>query len=326
MRRREFIAGLGGAAVWPLVAGAQQGALPVIGWLSPGSHSREVEILNLFRAGLGERGYIENRNVLIEYRWAEGQYERMPALAVDLVRRHVAVLIAYTGTVAVPAALAASSTTPIVFASGVDPVQVGIVPRLNRPGSNVTGIVTLASNMGSKQLGLLHELLPKATRFAILTNPSNPGADVWVTDVQRVANSVGIEPIVLTASSEQDIDAAFTHLLQSRADGLLVGPDPFLESQAGHMIALAARHSVPTLYRHGSIARAGGLMSYGTNVDDLIRVVGVYAARILQGEKPADLPVQGPTKFEFVINLKTARALNLEIPPGMSARADEVIE
>jgi putative tryptophan/tyrosine transport system substrate-binding protein len=328
MRRREFIAGLGTAAAGlPLAAHAQRGAPPVIGWLSPFSSEADAGNLNLFRMGLSERGYFEGRNVVIEYRFAEGQYERMPALAADLVRLRAAVLICITSTVAVPAALAASSTTPIVFLSGVDPVQVGVVPSLNRPGVNVTGVVTSASNMASKHLGLLRELLPKAARFAVLTNPTNPGAvDVWAKDAQAAARSVGIGAVMLTATSAQEIDGAFASLLQARADALLVAPDPFLVRQAGQIIALAARHSVPALYPNSISARAGGLISYASNSDHLYRAVGDYAARILKGEKPADLPVQRPTKFELVINLKTAKALGLTIPEALLATADEVIQ
>jgi putative ABC transport system substrate-binding protein len=327
MKRRDFIAGLGGAVAWPMVARAQQPALPVIGWLSPSSRESDAGLLNFIRMGLGERGYVEGRNVVIEYRFAEGRYGLMPALAADLVRLRAAVLMCSSGTVAVPAALAASSTTPIVFASGVDPVQVGVISSLNRPGGNVTGVVTSTSNMASKQLGLLREMSPKAARFAVLTNPTNPGAvDVWAKDAQEAARSVGVEAIVLSAGSAQEIDAAFANLLKARSDALLVAPDPFLAQQASQIIALAARHSVPTIYPAGRYPRAGGLMSYASNSDDLYRTVGNYTARILKGEKPADLPVQLPTKFEFVVNLKTAKALGLEVLPSLSARADEVIE
>jgi putative ABC transport system substrate-binding protein len=302
--------------------------MPMIGWLSPGSRESDAGFLSLFQRGVNERGYVENRNVVIEYRWADGQYARMPALAADLVRLRAAVVIAVAGTVGVPAALAASPTTPIVFMSGVDPVQVGIVPRLNRPGGQITGVVTSASNMASKQLGLLLELLPRARRFALLTNPKNPGAvDVWARDAQTAAQTIGVEPIILNAGSEHEIEAAFALLAQSPADALLVAPDPFLASQtATRIIPLAARHAVPTIYPNSNAARAGGLMSYTSNPDDLYRIVGIYAARILQGEKPADLPVQQPTKFEFIINLKTARALSIDVPNEMSARADAVIE
>jgi putative ABC transport system substrate-binding protein len=328
IRRREFITLVGGAAAWPLAARAQQPAMPVIGWLSPGTREGGAQALNLVRMGLAERGYVENRNVVIEYRWADGQYERMPALAAELARLRVRVLIALTGTVAVPAALAASPTTPIVFISGVDPVQVGIVPRLNRPGGTITGVVTSASNMASKQIGLLHELMPKAVRFAVLTNPTNPGAlDVWAKDAQTAAKFIRIESVVLNATNEQEVDAVFEQLAQSHADALLVAPDPFLNGIAtGQIIALAARQGIPTMYPTTNSARAGGLMSYVSNYDDLIRIAGAYAARILQGEKPADLPVQQPTKFELVINLKTAKTLGLTISEAFLARADEVIE
>jgi putative tryptophan/tyrosine transport system substrate-binding protein len=328
IRRRTFIAGLGSAVAWPVVARAQQPTMPVVGWLSPFSREDEAEYLNPFRRGLGERGYVEGRNVVVEYRFAEGQYDRMPALAVDLIRLRAAVLICITSTVAVPAALAASSTTPIVFVSGIDPVQVGVVSSLNRPSGNITGVVTSVANMASKQIGLLRELLPKGGKFAVLTHPTNPGLDVWAKDAQAATRSVGIEAVLLLAASAQEIDEAFASLSQTGADALLVAPDPFFNVQAGQIAALAARHGVPTLYSSSGsrFPRARGLISYASNTGDLYRTVGDYAACILKGEKPADLPVQRPTRFELVINLKTAEALGLTIPETLLATADEVIQ
>jgi putative ABC transport system substrate-binding protein len=334
MRRRQFIAGLGGAAAWPLAARAQQtalaqqGAVPMVGYLSPGARndSFATNYIPLIRSGLAERGYVEGRNVVIEYRFAEGQYERLPALATELVRLKAMVLIVITSTVALPAAVAAGPTTPIVFISGIDPIEVGVVPRLNRPGGNITGIVTSQSNMASKQLGLLHELLHKGAKTAALVNPANPGAVVWAKDAASAAGVLGIEFMIVNAVSAPEIEAAFVDLVQAYAGALLVVPDPFFRGRLDQIVALAARYRIPAIYPSTDYAAAGGLMSYTSNPDDLYRTVGIYVARILRGEKPADLPVQQPTNFEFVINLKTAAALGIEVPPMMSARADKVIE
>jgi putative tryptophan/tyrosine transport system substrate-binding protein len=327
VRRRDFIAGLGSAVAWPLAGHAQEGpSLPVIGILSPGTYYDMSLVMPLILSGLNERGYFEGRNVVLEYRFAEGQYERMPTLVSDLARLRAAVVIAYTGTVAVPAMLAGSPQTPIVFISGVDPVQAGVVPRLSRPGGNMTGIVTLVSNIGAKQLEILHELLPKAVRAAALVNPANPGANVWARDTADAARMLGLEFMILNAVNAAEIEAAFMRLLQVHSEALLVAPDPFFYSQVDQIVELEARHGVPVMYAGSAFSKAGGLTSYTSNSDDLFRIVGVYVARILQGEKASDLPVQQPTRFRFAINLRTAKLLGIEVPPRLLALADEVIE
>jgi putative ABC transport system substrate-binding protein len=283
----------------------------------------------LILSGLNERGYFEGRNFILEYRFAEGQYERMPTLVSDLAGLRAAVVIAYTSTVAVPALLAGSPQTPIVFVSGADPTQVGVVPRINRPGGNMTGIVTSSANLGAKQLEILHKLLPKAVSTAALVNPANPGVvNVWARGTADAARTLGLELTIQNAVSAPEIEAAFMRLLQVHSEALLVGPDPFFGSQIDQVVELEARHRVPVMYAGSGAAfpQAGGLMSYTSITDDLYHMVGVYVGRILQGEKPSELPVQQPTRFRLFINLRTAKLLGIEVPPQVLALADEVIE
>jgi putative tryptophan/tyrosine transport system substrate-binding protein len=327
MKRREFMALVGAGAAWPLAARAQQASMPVIGFLGSVSPGPFTQLVDAFRRGLNETGFIEGQNVVIEYRWAEGEYERLPALAADLVRRQVTVIAATGGTASGLAAKAATSTIPIVFTSSSDPVKEGLAASLNRPGGNATGVVVLLSAMEGKRLGLLRELVPTATLIAVLLNPGTPIFKTQLNDVQDSARAVGQQIHILDATSEREIDAAFAKMVEVRAGALLVAADPFLYSRREHIVALAARHAVPAIYDIRETVLAGGLMSYGlSNLTDIYRLVGNYTGRILKGEKPADLPVQQAYKFEFVINLKTAKALGLEVPPGLSARADEVIE
>jgi putative ABC transport system substrate-binding protein len=325
MRRRDFIALLGGAAAWPVAARAQQ-AMPVIGYLSPGSQAAFVDHVASFVRGLGEGGYVEGRNVAIEYRWAEKGPEQLPALAADLVRRRVAAIFT-TGKTGAPAAKAATVTIPIVFQMGEDPVKEGIVARLDRPGGNITGFSNFTNGLFSKRLGLLRDLAPNAEVFAFLVNPSNANADDDTKDVQAAAAAAGRRLEVLTASSERELQTAFTAMLQKQIGGLIVGVDPGLfRTRRALIAALAIRHAIPAIYNVRAFPAAGGLMSYGTDEFAPYRQGGLYVARILKGEKPGDLPVQLPTKFEFVINLATAKALSLDVPPTLLAAADEVIE
>jgi putative ABC transport system substrate-binding protein len=329
MRRREFIAGLGGAAAssaaWPLAARAQRPAMPVIGDLSSTSPGQFERLTAAFRQGLNEAGYIEGQNVAIEYRWAEGQYDRLPALAADLVRRQVAVILAEGNTPAL-AAKAATSTIPIVFI-GNDPVRTGLVARINRPGGNLTGVELFVGPLGAKRLGLLHELIPNAAVIALLVNPDNANTATMRNDVEEAGRTIGRQIVVVNARSGRDLDTAFATLVGQRAGGLLVGGDPFFDSVLrDQLVTLAARHSLPTIYPQREYAADGGLMSYGTSLADAYRLAGTYTGRILKGEKPADLPVQQATRFEFVVNLKTAKTLGLAFPAALLVRADEVIE
>ncbi len=327
MKRRELITLLGGAAAaWPLAARAQQAAMPVIGFLYPGSPDANASRLGGFRQGLKDAGFADGENLTVEYRWAYNQMHRLPELAADLVRRHVAV-IAVTGVTATSAIKAASATIPIVFSTGADPVKLGLVVSLNRPGGNVTGISFSSSELVAKRLELLRELVPTATRVAVLVSPANAAiTETTLRDVRSAARAVGLQIRVLNADTSREIDAAFSSFEQERPDALFVGPGPFFADRRVQLALFASRHTVPATYSTRDFVEAGGLMSYGASLTDAYRQVGVYAGRILKGTKPADLPVLQPTKFEFVINLLAARALGLEVPATLLARADEVIE
>jgi putative tryptophan/tyrosine transport system substrate-binding protein len=327
MRRREFISLLGGtAAAWPLKARAQQPAMPVIGYLHSGSAGARRGQVVAFQQGLNELGFVEGRNVTIEYSWADDQYDRLPELAADLIHRRVTIIVAPAGTPTTRAAKALTTTIPIVFSTSVDPVQSGLVASLNRPEGNVTGITDMAVDLGGKQLGLLHELLPAAGPFAVLVNPKSPLAEVTITGVQAAAPVIGKQIEVLSASTNLEIDAAFARLTQKPAGALLVGADSLFVTRRVQLVTLAARHAMPTIYSQREFAEAGGLMSYGSSIIDRERQLGVYTGRILKGEKPADLPILRAVKFEFVINLQTAKVIGLTVPPTLLARADEVIE
>jgi putative ABC transport system substrate-binding protein len=328
IRRRDFLTLLGGATAvaWPMAARAQQRPMPVIGYLYTGTAEPTAHLLAAFRRGLGETGYIEGQNVAIEYRWAENQNDRLPELAADLVQRRVAVIITPISVGAALAAQSATTTIPIVFGTGADPVRVGLVATLNRPGGNVTGIVSYNNELAAKQLGLLHELVPGAARFALLANPNNPSVEESITNLRAAALTIGAQIEIVSVGTTRDIDTVFATLVQKQVDALLASPDPLLTSSRAQVITLAARHRVPTIHYMREFAEAGGLMSYGSNLTDLFRQMGIYTGRILKGEKPAELPVMRPTKFEFVVNLKAAKALGLTFPPGLLAIADEVIE
>ena len=326
MRRRAFITLLGGAAaVWPVAARAQQPAMPVMGFLETRSPDMIADRLRAFRQGLKDTGYVEGENVAIEYRWAENQMDRLPALAAELVRRQVAVIAVAGGPAPAFAAKAATTAIPIVFVVGEDPVGLGLVASLARPGGNVTGINFFSGELAAKRLGLLRELVPAATRVAMLVNPTGSPAQTTLRDVEAAAPAIGLQVQVLKATTSREIDAAFATLVRDKADALLVTPDPFLTSRRIQLANLAMRHVVPTVGSR-DIAEAGGLMSYGANIADAYRQMGVHTGRILRGAKPADLPIVQSTKFELVINAQSARTLGLEVPPSLLARADEVIE
>jgi putative tryptophan/tyrosine transport system substrate-binding protein len=324
MNRREFITLLGGAA-WPLAAQAQQTAMPLMGFLGSSSAADRARLVTAFRQGVRETGYVEGQNVAIEYRWAQDQYDQLPDLAADLVRRQVAVIAAHDSPSAI-VAKAATATIPIVFVSGGDPVKLGLVASLNRPGGNVTGVTFVVAELAAKQLGLLHELQPGAVRVAVLVDPNYPLTESFVSDVRAAASSIRKQIEVLEAPTGRDIDTAFERLAQKSIDALLVGPGSLLYNRRVQLVTLAAYHRVPAIYHWRDGPEAGGLMSYGTSITDAYRQAGVYTGRILKGEKPADLPVIQSIKFEFVINLNTAKAFGLSFPPGLLAIADEVIE
>jgi putative ABC transport system substrate-binding protein len=328
MHRREFVSLLGGTvALLPTVARTQQTAMPVIGFLGSETAPLWADRLAAFRRGLNETGYVEGRNVTIEYRWAEGQNDRLPALAVDLVQRQVSVLVVLGGTASALAAKTATATLPVVFRIAVDPVETGLVASLNRPGGNVTGVTTMGAELGSKQLELLHELAPATSVVALLINPTNPSiARIQSKDVPAAALKLGVDLHVLNASVEHDFDAAFAKMRELRVGGLVIGADTFLNARSEQLAILAARHAVPSISPYREFTRAGGLMSYGASISGASRQVGSYVGRILKGEKPADLPIEQPTLFEFVMNVKAAKALGLSVAPTLLARADEVIE
>jgi putative ABC transport system substrate-binding protein len=327
MRRREFITLFGGAATaWPLMARAQQKAMPVVGILSSAYPDPLPPFLGTFKQGLSEAGYTEGQNITIETRWAEGHYDRLPALAADLVGRNVDLIVTNGGTPPALAAKAATSTIPIVFMFVGDPVGSGLVTSLARPGGNLTGFSNIAVELMPKQVELLSELVPQAATIALLLNPNNPTAEPLIRDVQEAARTKGVKLMVLKAGTQGEIDAAFASLAQLQAGGLIVDPDGFLTSRRAQIVALASRHAVPAIYGHLTIAAAGGLISYGIGEAAVPRQAGIYAGRILKGAKPADLPVQQPATFKLVVNLKTAKELGLTIPPSILARVDEVIE
>jgi putative ABC transport system substrate-binding protein len=326
MKRREVITLLGGAAAaWSVAAGAQQ-AIPVVGFLNPGSPEPSSFLVAAFREGLKEASYFEGQNVTIEYRWAKGHYDQLQTLAADLLGRQVAVIAATGGSISAQAAKAATATVPIVFNVGEDPIKLGLVASFNRPGGNITGVSTLSPALESKRLGLLRELVPQAAIIAVLLNPTNPDADLQRQDIQAAAATIGQDLRIFSASNESAVETAFAALVQQRADALLIGNDVFLTNRREQIVALAARHAVPTIYSFRSFAESGGLMSYSTNLVEVYRQIGHYVGRILKGEKPADLPVVQPTKFEFVINLKTARTLGIKFSDNLLSLADEVIE
>jgi putative ABC transport system substrate-binding protein len=325
--RRDFITLLGGAAAaWPLAARAQQKPLPVIGWLATGWSDTASEQIQAFREGLSGAGFVVGRNVAIEYRWEEGQFERMPALATDLVRRQVALIFAYGGPRPARAVMSATSTIPIVFSAASDPVAAGLVASLNRPGGNVTGTYSLGNELGTKQLGLIREFVPAARTIALLVHTGTPGADLLPKDLQAVVRSLGLQLVVLSAGNEYELEALFASLGRQRPDALLIQADTFLSHWRLRILAAAAQHAIPTIAGNHDFAAAGALMTYATSAEESYHQAGLYVGRILKGEKPANLPVVQATKFDFTINLKTAKALGLAVPPGLLAIADEVIE
>jgi len=328
MKRREFITLIGGAAAaWPLASRAQQTAMPIVGLVGPRSPEESTRLVAAFRKALNETGYIEAQNVMVEYHWLEGKYDRLPALMADLVRRRVAVIATPAFTAAAPVAKAATTTIPIVFGVSDDPVKLGLVASLARPGGNATGINFLTSEVAAKRLGLLHDLVPKAVRIAVLINPANaPTAETTLRETSEAAHGLGLQIQILNASTSREIEAAFATLVRERPDALFIAPDGFFSSRRVQIVTLAAHHRVPAAYFSREFVEVGGLMSYGSDISDVYRQVGVYTGQILKGAKPADLPVVQSTKLEFVINMQTAKALGLEVPPQLLASVDEVIE
>jgi ABC-type uncharacterized transport system substrate-binding protein len=326
MRRREFVTLLGGAAAWPVAAAHAQQSEPVIGYLNGASAKEFPHLLAGFQKGLSEAGYVEGRNVKIEYRYADGKYDRLPALAAELVGRKVSVIVATAGTPTIRAAKAATSTIPIVFVIGGDPVRFGIVASLSRPGGNITGMTLFGIELATKRLGLLLELAPAATIIGVLANPNNPISEPQLTDLQAAAHTLGHQVLVLKASAESDFAAVFTAISQQHVDALVVAADPFFDDRRAQIVSMAAQQKVPACYVRHEFVREGGLISYGADVPDAFRQAGIYTGRILKGEKPANLPVMQPIKFELAINLTTAKALGLTVPPALLSRADEVIE
>jgi putative tryptophan/tyrosine transport system substrate-binding protein len=327
MRRREFFTLIGGAVAWPCAARAQQAAMPIVGLVGPRSPEESTRLVAAFRKALNETGYIEAQNVMVEYHWLEGKYDRLPALMADLVRRRVAVIATPAFTAAAPVAKAATTTIPIVFGVAEDPVKLGLVASLARPGGNATGINFFATEVAAKRLGLLHDLVPKAVRIAVLINPANATtAEAARRDMPEAARALGVTIEVLNASTSREIEAAFATLMRERPDALFIAPDGFFTSRRVQIMTLAAHHRVPAAYFSREFVEVGGLMSYGSDIPDVYRQVGVYTGQILKGAKPADLPVVQSTKFEFVINMQTAKALGLEVPPQLLASVDEAVE
>jgi putative tryptophan/tyrosine transport system substrate-binding protein len=325
MRRREFISLLGGAATWPLTVRAQQPAMPVVGFMMAGSRAALRDEITAFEAGLKEMGFVEGQNLALEYRFAEGQFDRFPAFASDLIHRQVSV-IAATSPQGALAAKRATTAIPIVFSIGVDPVESGIVSSLSRPGGNVTGIYQFTAGLEAKRLGLLHEMVPKADIIGVLVNPNYAAIESQLRDVQDAAAHLGLRLVIVRANTESDFDTAFSTVASQRAGALLVCASPFFNARRQQLVVLASSHALPAIFEWRDFAVAGGLMSYGTSLNNAYRQAGVYAGRILKGEKASDLPVVQSTKFEFVINLSTAKALHIDVPPTLSARADEIIE
>jgi putative tryptophan/tyrosine transport system substrate-binding protein len=326
-KRRDLITLLGGAAAaWPLAVRAQQAAMPVVGVLLPGTQAAEMALLDAFKRGLTQAGYVEGETVALEYRWAEGRFDRLPALAADLVRRNVSAIVTLSGTISALAAKAATTSVPILFVTGGDPVKAGLIVSLNRPGGNVTGINLLAGLLDGKRVELLHEVAPNVVELAMLRNPNNPNSDPEIDEARAAAGTKGLRLRIFDASAPSEIDSAYAALARERLRAVVVGTDPFLNDRVEQLVGLAARHATPAIYGYREFVAAGGLLSYGTSRTEACRQLGIYVARVLKGERPADLPVQQAVKIELVLNIKTAKTLGLSFPLPLLARADEVIE